>query len=206
MFITYIWNKWILSGTANFKISQWGVGPWTLSKSSSETKGFGFKSPLFRLHFQNHLTYSEVTLNAKFLFCFLPHGQTASCSYGGPDWFPSWPTTSWFPFEFHTKLCSWECPTSHLCPPPRRKLGLTLRPASFFGPFTFSALFTVWSHKILSCLTTSAFHLHSLCNMVWGCLCLWIVVFFFNSQVHFARRLKYLLYSSVLKLEVSIVF
>ena len=124
-------------------MSQRGAGPRTHNKNSSETQGFGFKSLLFRLHFQNHLTYSEATLNAEFLFCFLPHGQTASCSYGGPDWFPSWPTTSCFPFEFHTKLCSWERPTSHLCPPPREKLGLILRPATFFGPFTFSALSTV---------------------------------------------------------------
>ena len=31
----------------------------------------------------------------------------------------------------------------------------------------------------LSCLTTPAFHLHSLYNMVWGCLCLWVFFFFF---------------------------
>lgn len=29
--------------------------------------------------------------NAEFLFCFLPHWQTASCIYGGSNWFPIQP-------------------------------------------------------------------------------------------------------------------
>lgn len=98
-----------------------------------------------------------------------------------PDWFPSWPTTSWFPFEFHTKLRSWECPTSHTLPTPREKSSvwpLDL-PVSLGPSPSLSLVHSLKPQSPPSCLTTSAFHLHSLCNIVWGCLCLWVFFFFF---------------------------
>ena len=184
-------------------MSQWGAGPWTHSKNSSETQGFGFKSLLFRLHFQItwHIQRQLWTLSFSSASCLMD--RLLPAAMGGLTGFPAGPPHPAFLLSFTPNSVHGNVPLPTSARPQEKSSVWSLDLRLSLGPSPSQPCPQSQPRGPLYCLTTPAFHLHSLYNMVWGFLCLF---FFFNLQVHFARRLKYLLYCSVLKLEVSIVF
>lgn len=148
-----------------------------LSRVLQRTQGLVFKSVLSSLYFQNHLTCSEATLPWIMLgfssaSCFTD-GQLPADMVGLTD-FPTSPPHPAFLLSFvrisvHGKF---PLPTSACCPQERRWAW----PLGFRDLYPLSLVYSLQPWNPLSCLTITAFHFHSLYSMVWGFLCLWVLL------------------------------